>query len=194
VAQVLGLAIDGIEARERAARERDAAIASLELAGIAIVTTEPGATEPRVNEPAKSLLGDVVDAEEQLHRLLARPVTGGGFSRRIDVQLVTGEAGVLHARVTPAAVDNGALVAVIELEREHPRLAPGSLVPLTPREREVAVLVVDGLTDREIAQRLSLSRHTVSQYVKRIFRKLGVDSRVGLTRVLLGLRHTTRSD
>jgi DNA-binding CsgD family transcriptional regulator len=46
--------------------------------------------------------------------------------------------------------------------------------------------VVDGLTDREIAQQLSLSRHTVSQYVKRIFRKLGVDSRVGLTRALLG--------
>ena len=47
------------------------------------------------------------------------------------------------------------------------------------------MLVVDGLADREIAERLFLSHHTVSQYVKRIYRKLGVDSRVGLTRVLL---------
>ena len=194
VAHVLGLAMDGIEARERAARERDHAIAALELAGIAIVTTEPGATEPRLNETAKGLLGDVVDADERLHRLLARPLTSGGFSRRVEVQLVTGEAGVIHARVTPTSGDNGALVAVIELEREHPELAPASLVPLTARERDVAALVVDGLTDREIAQRLSLSRHTVSQYVKRIFRKLDVDSRVGLTRALLGSRHTTHTD
>jgi len=38
------------------------------LAGIAIVTTEPGAIEPRLNASVKSLLDDVVDAE---HRLLA---------------------------------------------------------------------------------------------------------------------------
>jgi DNA-binding CsgD family transcriptional regulator len=59
-------------------------------------------------------------------------------------------------------------------------------VALTAREREVAALVVDGLGDREIAQRLYLSRHTVSQYVKQIYRKLGVDLRVALTGLLLG--------
>jgi DNA-binding NarL/FixJ family response regulator len=59
---------------------------------------------------------------------------------------------------------------------------------LTAREREVAMLVVDGLADREIAERLHLSRYTVSQYVRRIYRKLGVDSRVALTRLLLDRR------
>ena len=48
------------------------------------------------------------------------------------------------------------------------------------------MLIAEGLADREIAQRLFLSHHTVSQYVKRIYRKLGVDWRVGLTRLLLG--------
>src|SRR5918994_627718 len=38
----------------------------------------------------------------------------------------------------------------------------------TPREREVALFVVDGRSDREIAERLSLSHHMVSQYVKRV--------------------------
>jgi DNA-binding CsgD family transcriptional regulator len=66
-------------------------------------------------------------------------------------------------------------------------------VALTPREREVAALVVDGLADREIAQRLYLSRHTVSQYVKRIYRKLGVDSRVALTGLLLGRRESDQN-
>jgi DNA-binding CsgD family transcriptional regulator len=64
---------------------------------------------------------------------------------------------------------------------------------LTPREREVAALVVDGLTDREIAQRLYLSRHTVSQDVKRIYRKLGLDSRVALTHLLLGRRESDQN-
>ncbi len=191
VAHVLGLAIEGIDARERAARQRDQALAALELAGIAIVTSDPGATELRVNEAAKCLLGDVVDVEERLHRLFARPLAGGRFTRQVEARLVTGEPVVIHARVAPAPGDHRALVAVVELEREHPTLAPGPLAPLTPREREVAALVVDGLSDREIAQHLSLSHHTVSQYVKRIFRKLDVDSRVALTRVLLGRHHAS---
>ena len=49
-------------------------------------------------------------------------------------------------------------------------------------------MVVDGRSDREIAERLYLSHHTVSQYVKRIYRKLDVGSRVALTRLLLDLR------
>ena len=191
LAHVLGLAIEGIDARERATSQRDQALAALELAGLAIVTSDPGATELRLNEAAKCLLGDVVEAEERLHRLLARPFAAGGFSRHLEAQLVTGEIGVIHARVAPAPGDNGPLVAVVELEREHPTIAPGALAPLTPGEREVATLVAEGLSDREIAQRLSLSHHTVSQYVKRVFRKLDVDSRVALTRVLLGRRHTT---
>jgi DNA-binding NarL/FixJ family response regulator len=48
------------------------------------------------------------------------------------------------------------------------------------------VLIVEGLSDREIAEKLCLSRYTVNQYVKQIYRTLGVDSRVALTRLLLG--------
>ena len=83
-------------------------------------------------------------------------------------------------------LDLDRMVAALELQRERPGIEPLALAPLTPREIEVAVLIVDGLADREIAQRLYLSHHTVSQYVKRIYRKLDVGSRVGLTRLLLG--------
>lgn len=63
--------------------------------------------------------------------------------------------------------------------------APDPRVLLTPRERQVAELVVTGLTDRAIAAELWLSHHTVSQHVKRVYRKLGVSSRVELTRLLV---------
>lgn len=75
---------------------------------------------------------------------------------------------------------------MLELQHDHPSLDSGRLLSLTPRESEVAVLVVDGLSDREIAERLCLSRFTVHQHVKRIYRALEVDSRVALTRLLLG--------
>jgi RNA polymerase sigma factor (sigma-70 family) len=73
----------------------------------------------------------------------------------------------------------------LELQRGAPEISEVALTALTPREREVVLRVVDGLTDREIAERLHLSPHTVSQHVKRAYRKLDVDSRVSLTRLLL---------
>lgn len=83
-------------------------------------------------------------------------------------------------------LDDGSVVTALELKPEQPELDHRMLAAHTPRETEVAVLVVAGLSVREIAERLYLSRYTVSQYVKRIYRALGVDSRVALTRLLLG--------
>jgi DNA-binding CsgD family transcriptional regulator len=51
---------------------------------------------------------------------------------------------------------------------------PGAL---TPREREVAVLISDGLTNSELARRLYISPKTAAVHVSNILRKLGVSSR-----------------
>ncbi|MGG4775562.1 response regulator transcription factor [Alcaligenaceae bacterium 429] len=48
---------------------------------------------------------------------------------------------------------------------------------LTTREQEILQLVADGLTNREIAEKLELSRFTVECHVKHIYRKLAVSSR-----------------
>jgi DNA-binding CsgD family transcriptional regulator len=48
---------------------------------------------------------------------------------------------------------------------------------LTPREREVALLVADGLTNAELARRLYISPRTAAVHVSSILRKLGVSSR-----------------
>jgi DNA-binding CsgD family transcriptional regulator len=181
---VLGLAIESIDSRREMERERDEALAALALTGTPVVVSDPRATELRLNDPARRLLADVVEAEERLHRLLARPVACG-FSRRVDVELATGETATIHGHGTPVPAGDGGVVAVLELDRTQPGLSRRALAPLTPREREVAALVADGLADREIAGHLMLSHHTVSQYVKRIYRKLHVDSRVALTRLLL---------
>lgn len=51
---------------------------------------------------------------------------------------------------------------------------------LTPREEQVVALVAEGLSNRQIAQELSLSEHTVKKYLFRVFDKLGISSRVEL--------------
>lgn len=58
------------------------------------------------------------------------------------------------------------------------RSAPGDY-GLTPREREILQLLVDGLTMKEIARRLNLSYHTIGNHLRNIYHKLHVRSRSG---------------
>ena len=51
---------------------------------------------------------------------------------------------------------------------------------LTQKEDEVASLVAEGMTNRDVAQRLGIAEHTVSNYLFRIYEKLGISSRVEL--------------
>jgi pimeloyl-ACP methyl ester carboxylesterase/DNA-binding CsgD family transcriptional regulator len=52
---------------------------------------------------------------------------------------------------------------------------------LTPSEKEVARLVASGMTNSQVAARLGMSPHTVDGRLRRVFAKLGVDSRVEVT-------------
>jgi signal transduction histidine kinase len=59
----------------------------------------------------------------------------------------------------------------------------GGWLSLTDTERAVACLAAEGLASRVVADRLLLSQQTVRLHLRRVFRKLGVRSRVDLARV-----------
>ena len=56
----------------------------------------------------------------------------------------------------------------------------GGMTRLTPRESEVVHLLAEGLSTREIGQKLGLTEHTIRNYLSAIYDKLGVSSRVEL--------------
>jgi DNA-binding CsgD family transcriptional regulator len=69
--------------------------------------------------------------------------------------------------------------------RVGPGLARGTSVePLTPREREVALLAAGGHSSRDIGERLSLSTRTVDTHLARVYRKLGITGRGELASAL----------
>lgn len=68
----------------------------------------------------------------------------------------------------------------------QPPLAAAALDTLAATERQVAALVMEGATNREIAARLFISVKTVEATLTRVYRKLGIRSRVDIVRLAAG--------
>jgi DNA-binding CsgD family transcriptional regulator len=98
-----------------------------------------------------------------------------------------------HRLATRQALNRSfpALVAVTgcsdadsEVQPAESYLEPLSLLSL--REREIALLVADGLSNKEIGGRLSISHWTVCTHMRRIFVKLEIGRRVDLLMLIRG--------
>ena len=66
------------------------------------------------------------------------------------------------------------------------------LLKLSPKKREVAELICMGYTNRDIAESLVISEHTVKDYVKDIYYALDVHSRIELAALVNNYRLTTK--
>jgi DNA-binding NarL/FixJ family response regulator len=75
----------------------------------------------------------------------------------------------------PASLAMGEIAATIERRRDLD-------VKLTPREREVLSVAAEGLTARQIADRLGVRERTVTTHLARIYGKLGVGNRLAAIR------------
>ncbi len=130
----------------------------------------------------------------------ARCSTRQRLCRRAGARLIAGEAGLGKTSLVEAGVAAAGDFRVLRargIESETELAAtgervrkrrPGSGGELTPQERRVAVLVSDGLTNREVAAALFVSTNTVETHLRHLFQKLGVRSRTELAGRLRDLR------
>ena len=101
---------------------------------------------------------------------------------RLLVGVASREAGdeaTADLELSAAAATFGKLGATLDAERASALLNRQKVLPrgLTEREVEVLALVAEGLTNREIAESLFISEHTVARHLSNVFRKLDVTSR-----------------
>ena len=120
------------------------------------------------------------ESEPQVVVSAFRAGAKGVFSRaQSDIRLLA----KCIRRVTEGQVwvDSKQLLSLLEALTGDGRSkadAAGAPPKLTRREESVVRLVVQGMVNREIADQLRLSEHTVKNYLFRIFDKLGVSNRV----------------
>jgi transcriptional regulator of acetoin/glycerol metabolism/DNA-binding CsgD family transcriptional regulator len=129
--------------------------------------------------------GFVKPEDEPLLRRKAEEMMTTGPVDSLEVVLSNGTR--LAMRCEPILDGGSALGIVMHLDagsdpRSRPLLGLGSL---TDAERSVSNLVAEGLTNRQIAERVFISRHTVDFHLRSIFRKVGVASRVELARQVI---------
>jgi LuxR family transcriptional regulator, maltose regulon positive regulatory protein len=101
----------------------------------------------------------------------ARRGTGGPVAFETAIEQLTRDGPRFEARLARA-------YAATFIKAGHAaENAAVSDLDLTPREREILELLVDGLTNKEIAQRLIVSPRTIETHVERVLGKLEVGSR-----------------
>ena len=110
----------------------------------------------------------------------ARAVAAGRVDGQARLRLRdrAGRWVVLHASVLDGATGAGSVAVVVEPAKSAD-IAPIIIEAygLTPRERDVVRAIARGSSTPEIAAELFLSAHTVRDYIKSVFEKIGVNSR-----------------
>jgi DNA-binding NarL/FixJ family response regulator len=103
-------------------------------------------------------------------------VVVSGLATPAEIERAFAEFGVF-ACMEKQAFDRATFRATVTEAIAAGQAGKGEIDKLTPREREVMELLVQGLANKEIARELVISTNTVKRYLKSIFEKLGVDSR-----------------
>jgi DNA-binding NarL/FixJ family response regulator len=134
------------------------------------------------HEVARTLLEDAVDRYQRcrapFETATARVELAASLAALGRTELAAQEA--TRALETLERLDAECDAARARRLREivaQPSLGPTRSVPVTSRELEVLVLLTEGLTNRQIAERLVVSEHTVHRHVTSILRKLDLPSR-----------------
>jgi DNA-binding CsgD family transcriptional regulator len=193
-------AVDRLEAAARAGRPDRAQQWTEELEGFAAATGQSWAHAAAAH--GRALLTEGPAAEAHFRQALSHHAGSTRPFNRARTQLAYGEfLRRLRRRVDAREQLRGALAGFEELgarvwadrareelraSGEAARKRDGAAdVKLTAQELQVAGLVQEGLTNREVAARLFVSPRTIDFHLRNVFAKLGITSRAALLRLEL---------
>jgi DNA-binding CsgD family transcriptional regulator len=193
-------ALDRVDAAVRAGDREQAALWSKDLAEFADATRWPWALAAA--QHAQGLLADPTEAPTHFDRALEQSPVGGRPYDRARTELAYGELlrrcqrrtdARPHLRAALATFDDLGAEPLASRARDELRASgeaarkrdPSTLVALTPMEGQVARLVAQGLSNRDVAARLWISPRTVAFHLRGSFAKLGVSSRGELAQLTL---------
>jgi two-component system, NarL family, nitrate/nitrite response regulator NarL len=119
----------------------------------------------------------------------------GIFSRRDSIEMLAKAIRCVHnGQIWANSREMSLAVEALSSTRTVQPIERNGLKLLSKRELQVVEYLAQGMTNREIAERLQLSQHTVKNYLFKVFDKMGVSSRVELLFMTLSQSGAERSD
>jgi DNA-binding NarL/FixJ family response regulator len=178
---VAGTAADGAEAVELVRRLRpDVVLMDVRMPGVDGLTATQVLTAAR--HPPRILVLTTFDLDAYVFEALRAGACGFLLKDALPddlldaIRVVAAGEGILAPVVTRRLID-----AFAAGRLAPPSLDETALTTLTPREREVLLLVASGLSNAEIGARLGVATGTVKTHVNALLTKLGLRDRVHAT-------------
>jgi DNA-binding NarL/FixJ family response regulator len=175
--EVVGEAADGREAIALA-RELEPDIVLMDIQMPALDGIEATRRIVGANRGPRIVMLTTFGTDEHVYEALKAGAAGFFVKTDSPQQLVDGLRSVGSGDALLGAETTKRLIAHFTAGPPPNAPEPSALSELTPREREVLVLVARGLSNGEIARQLFVSEGTVKTHVARVLSKLGLRDRV----------------
>ena len=185
--QVVGEASDGAEV-VRLARELAPDLVVMDIAMPEIDGLEATRTIKRTQPDVQVLVLTMHEGEDYFFKILSAGAAGYVLKRAAASDLITAVHAVARGEVfLYPAVAKKLVADYLNRVQADEHSARASYNGITPREREVLTLVAEGLSNREISERLTVSLSTVQTHYAHIVEKLNLHNRAEL--VKYAIRH-----
>jgi DNA-binding NarL/FixJ family response regulator len=176
--EVVGEAADGEEAvRMAAAVEPDVILMDIRMPGISGITATERILAAAESPPPKVLILTTFDLDEYVYNALRLGASGFLLKDTPPDRLIAAIHTVATGDILLAPTATKRLIEAFVQPPVASAPPPAELDRLTGRETEVLRLVGHALSNKEIAEKLSVSEGTVKTHLNRLMAKLGVTSR-----------------